>query len=382
MARNGYTRAFLLLQLLITVIPNASAQTADGAVQFVRHNLPAQLDIGQAYAVELEIKNVGTGNWTRNGNVVLAIQGAGNAQSWGVTRVELAPSEVIAPGDAKTFRFDIRAPATPGTYELGWNVLAEGTALGGGTAAATTIMVEDPFLTARFVSQLLPNRVEPGETFRAIVQFRNAGKTSWAAEQGYRLSAATAAVATTWHVDRVDLEAGTHVLPEQTATFAFSATAPKVPGRYGFAWQMFRDGRGFFGQPSPEISIQVGQAATRGAGDYNAEVVSEMVPDTATTGGTYEVTLVFKNTGTQGWRSDRVSLQSQNPPENLQWFLSRIDLAPGEVVKAGAIKAFHFKIRAPSEPGDYNFQWQLVDETLGRFGDASELRPIHVQAPR
>lgn len=377
----GFRTLLLVLTLALTPAGLALAQSDAATAQFVSHNLPPRLEVGQRFKVELAVTNVGTAPWTRDA-VALAIKPAAPNQTWGLTRVELDAADAIEPGDTKTFAFEISAPTVPGSYPFAWQLLAQGAPVAGFAAAPTTIVVEDPYVRGSFVSQLLPDRIAPGEKFKAFIQYRNTGKSSWSRSQGYQLAGIAAESSKNWGADKVELDASERVLPGQTATFAFTATAPTKAGKYAFQWQLHQEGRGLFGDATPLTTVQVGGPSTTVAEALAAEFISASLPSELLADSTYSVTLLFKNTGDTPWRAGRTSLHAQGPAGNLTWLIDRVDLAPGEVVEPGDIKAFQFDIHTPAEAGNYGFQWRLVNEQGTAFGDASAPAEVTVSKQR
>lgn len=380
MAQDVRTLLFNLVLGAVLALPIASlgiAQESTATAQFVSHNLPARLDIGQTFRVELAVRNVGTAPWTRD-NLTVTVKPASAEQGWGVTKIELAPTDTIEPGQTKTFVFDVTAPAVPGTYSFAWELLYQGAAAGA-PAAPADIVVEDPHLRGVFVSQLLPNQIAAGEKFKAFIQYRNTGKSSWSRRQGHRLAAVAPDSLKHWGIDKVELDVQEHILPGQTATFTFIAEAPARAGHYPFQWQLYQDDRRFFGDRTPATSIFVGTIQDTDSEKLDAEFVSASIPDALRTNTTYTVTLLFKNTGQTPWRSGQVVLRPHESSGNLTWFTDRVDLDPGEIVEPGDIKSFEFNIHTPPDAGRYGFQWNLADPHGQSFGDASELRELAVE---
>jgi RHS repeat-associated protein len=101
----------------------------------------------------------------------------------------------------------------------------------------------------------------------------------------------------------------------------------------------------------------------------NAQFIGQTVPATMTSGQTYSVTVVMKNTGTVSWNSaDGVKLGVQNAPDNSTWGRTRVllpaSIAPDETV------SFTFPVVAPAafSGRTYNFQWQMLQEGVVWFG--------------
>ncbi|MDD1653081.1 MAG: hypothetical protein LUQ64_00905, partial [Methanomicrobiales archaeon] len=57
--------------------------------------------------------------------------------------------------------------------------------------------------------------------------------------------------------NRVNLADGDAIAPGQEKTFTFTVTAPSSAGTYRFQWQMLREMVAWFGDKSPDTSIQV-----------------------------------------------------------------------------------------------------------------------------
>lgn len=92
-------------------------------------------------------------------------------------------------------------------------------------------------------------------------------------------------------------------------------------------------------------------------------------PSVMQTSQTVPVSIIMQNTGTTAWtKANGYSLNSQNPPNNIFWGISRVDLNPTESIGPGDKKTFSFTVTAPSSPGTYNFTWQMI-QNGNWFGD-------------
>ena len=65
--------------------------------------------------------------------------------------------------------------------------------------------------------------------------------------------------------------------------------------------------------------------------------------------------------------------------DNFIWGAARAAL-PGDVA-SGSTATVTFAIKAPATPGNYNFQWTMLQEGVGRFGPASPNLVLPVVAP-
>lgn len=120
-------------------------------------------------------------------------------------------------------------------------------------------------------------------------------------------------------------------------------------------------------------SIQVMPQALPGA-----QYVVQSVTSSMETGKTYAVSVTMRNNGV-AWSPGVYFLGAQSPAGNTTWGLDRVVLphavAPGETV------TFTFNVIAPSTAGGYVFQWQMLQDGVGSFGQSSLAVPVTVTAP-
>jgi hypothetical protein len=102
----------------------------------------------------------------------------------------------------------------------------------------------------------------------------------------------------------------------------------------------------------------------------NAAFSSQNMAQSLQPGQSYSATVTMTNTGLTTWVATGNSpyrLGAQNPQDNTTWGLNRVDVpAP---IPPGASVTFNFTVTAPTQPGDYNFQWRMVNEAVEWFGD-------------
>jgi thermolysin len=113
----------------------------------------------------------------------------------------------------------------------------------------------------------------------------------------------------------------------------------------------------------------------------NATFVSQSVPTSMTAGRSYSVSVTMRNSGSTTWTSDVYRLGSQNPQDNTVWGFNRVYLPTGTTVPQGSDYTFYFTVTAPSTAGSYNFQWRMVQEGVGPFGDFAPNVLVNVTAP-
>lgn len=108
----------------------------------------------------------------------------------------------------------------------------------------------------------------------------------------------------------------------------------------------------------------------------SAQFISQNVPAAMTVGQTYPVSITMKNNGTAAWvKASKYRLGEQGAHS---WGISRVELASD--VAGGSPNTFTFNVKAPTTPGTYNFQWQMVQESIRWFGDKTTNVAITVTA--
>ncbi|EPX55217.1 hypothetical protein D187_009424 [Cystobacter fuscus DSM 2262] len=223
--------------------------------------------------------------------------------------------------------------------------------------------------SAVFVSQTVPTSLTTGEVRTVSVTLRNNGTTTWtrSGELGYKLGSQNPQDNSRWIYNRIYLNDGESISPGHSKTFTFNITAPPTPGTYNFQWRMLQENVAWFGDFSPNVTIQVAAPVP-----HNAQFVTQSVPATLVAGQSASVSVTMKNIGTNVWTAAAgYRLGSRNPQDNLTWGIGRVDLAPQESIRPNEQKTFTFNITAPSVPGTYNFQWRMLQEDYIWFGDSS-----------
>lgn len=228
---------------------------------------------------------------------------------------------------------------------------------------------------AAFVGQSVPTTMVAGQSYAVAITMQNTGPTTWTHDSGYRLASYNPANNLTWGTSRIFLPSGASVAPGAQHTFTATIKAPSTPGDYVFEWKMLLDGYRTFGETSDTLNITV----TGGSND--SEFMSQSVPTTVQAGALFNATLSFRNNGGTSW-SDATGyrLASRNPPDNRTWGYSRVFLPTATVVEPGESVAFTRTFRAPSTPGIYAFQWKMLLDGVGTFGDSSPTILIQVTA--
>jgi hypothetical protein len=99
--------------------------TPPDAAQLVKQVVPAQMIAGQPYDVVITLKNSGSNTWKTGGAFNYALYAVSDQfppdnKTWGSPKAVLP--EEIAPGQAVTIAFEVKAPAGPGNYDFQWQM--------------------------------------------------------------------------------------------------------------------------------------------------------------------------------------------------------------------------------------------------------------------
>lgn len=369
-----WCKAFYLNTVATLFLLSPTIGFAQSAL-LVDQQIPDRMIAGEHLSISITLKNTGSAPWTTS-NTVLTIS---NNNVWGLNKVSLGKNETIKAGNTKTFIVNIQAPTSNAHYAFGWELRSDNKTI---AAFQDTILVETKAHRAQFISQLFPSHVKPGETFKAIIQYRNIGDSSWSGQSNdYALRALSAEARDHWGVDKVILEDQLSVLPNSVATFTFTVTAPNRPGSYPFSWEMAHNKFGSFGDRTPENTIIVGTPRDNAkSAKADAEFVSVHIEEHMVAGQEYDAVVIFKNIGETTWWAANTHLISENPQENLTWFINQVDYGSTGMTPPNDIHAFRFSVRAPEDAGEYNFQWRMFDKDKNSsYGEKSENVKVTVQ---
>lgn len=111
---------------------------------FVSQTVPSSMTAGEAYEVSVTVWNIGGSVWTPSQGYRLRSQNSQDNVIWSMNRVDLADTEAIEPGQAKTFTWKVLAPPAAGTYHFQWGMIQEGYGAFGGLSANVDVTVSCP----------------------------------------------------------------------------------------------------------------------------------------------------------------------------------------------------------------------------------------------
>ena len=108
----------------------------------VSSSVPTTMVAGQLYSVSVTMRNTGSTTWTPGALYRLGAINPYDNFTWSMNRVALAAGDSIAPNQAKTFTWTVRAPSAGGTYNFQWRMVQDGVTWFGANGANTVISVQ------------------------------------------------------------------------------------------------------------------------------------------------------------------------------------------------------------------------------------------------
>ena len=95
---------------------------------------------GQMYPVVLRFSSQGWQTWRAVDGVRAGAVAPKDTRKWSATRGFL--SRDVAAGEIAEFRFNVRAPTTPGRYDFSWQMLQERVAWFGAASPVVSVRVQ------------------------------------------------------------------------------------------------------------------------------------------------------------------------------------------------------------------------------------------------
>lgn len=227
---------------------------------------------------------------------------------------------------------------------------------------------------AQFINQKAPSRLVAGETAEVTITFKNAGNMNWSKTKGYMLRYIGKNDASVWGPEKVEMPEAKEIIPGGMITFSFKINAPTEPGIYDFQWQMALDGKGNFGERSESTLIRIEDAT------WQSQFISQLLPNTLESNKNYKIALQYKNTGKVTWSSENgIRLIPKTAEIARIWGINSIPLPAGAFVAPGDSISFSVPVKTPASPGEYPFQWQLINDDNTKFGAASPLVNLRIE---
>jgi glucose/arabinose dehydrogenase len=252
--------AVLALVLTSLVLPAPAAASHGWHAAYVDQSPWPKLLPGATTSYTVRFRNTGTETWTRGvlgRQANLGINGDDRSQSalgvgWPTPDRPAVQSETaVAPGAVATFTFTVRAPSTPGPYQLHLRPVIDGLTWLEDHGVFLVIDVDLGYHSAWVSQSPWPTVTAGALSDPYTVTFRNTGSRPWrkgvAGEQANLGIVGDDRSFVGWAVDwpspdRVAIQAEVEVAPGATGTFTFRFRAPTANGTYRIGLRPVIDG--------------------------------------------------------------------------------------------------------------------------------------------
>ena len=346
------------------------------SADFLGSTTPARMTPGQQYSVELMIRNNGASAWSSAGaaRIAVAYRWFSDAAAALDDRpiVTSLPASIAA-GQTATLTARVQAPTVPGHYELRWDLLTGPTWFAelGSRTLNLPVRVE-PLFGFQFVEHNTPTSMVPGDTYVVALRLRNLGSVRWApgtenaVRVGYR-----------WREDGGQVhpqqplfaELANDVASGQVVGVSARVQAPARAGSYTLEWDV-QQGEGWL---SEQGSKPLASSIVVARQQYSPRYGADRHPSTMNVGTAYTIRLQLRNDGLLTW-----SPLGRHPVKlGYHWLdsagrslkLETVAAVLPDPVPLGGSTAVNARVLAPTRPGSYTLQWDLLHEGQAWFSE-------------
>jgi len=363
------------IPMALVVLSLASGPGAGTEVSYAATYGPvgvASFVAGGSVTVDVPVTNAGAMSWSGDaatGAVNLAYHwyaGDGTLLVWDGVRTPIGAP--LLPGQSRTIKALVRAPASAGMYALTFDLVREGVAWFG-----TPLRVDVTVTAAIDAAVYTPSAgatVGPDQHVALPTLVTNVGTTLWS-------SSGASPVLIAYHLydasgnllrwDGLRTPLGADVPPGTSRAVPVDVLAPHLPGSYRVRVDLVREGVAWFssrGSPAPATPLRVPSM-------LGASYAADSLPTGGAATTTLTGTIAITNTGAATWPasgSSPVLLSYHITAASGQlvvWDGARSalprDVLPGETVTISA------GIRVPATPGSYTVAWDAVQEGVTWF---------------
>lgn len=290
--------------------------------------------------------------------------------------------------------------------DFGWGSLDVGAAVTKGREISTgprpippPPIGDQPGHLAGYVTQAPVRPLRPGGQLEVWVELTNSGSATWFRDGSHPVLLGTSRPEdreSAFHTpgkwpgsNRAARLEQASVPPGQVGTFRSVLTAPHSLGTYREYFRPVAEGQTWFNDLGLYFDLEVTDVA---APTYEAAFVRQSYPQQLSLGSQATVVVELRNVGTATWyRSgpNAVRLATSRPRDRSSPFYTpgswlspnRLAEPDEEAVPPGAVARFRFRLTAPTIPGAYREDFQLVADGLTWLNDEGMYFEIQVLKP-
>ncbi len=345
-------------------------------VQWGSHNTPANMAGKETVNVSVSVTNVGTLTWPSGGAnpVYLSYHwySEGSVYVWDGLRTPLPGN--VAPGESVTLTASLKAPAGPSTPVVKWDMVQEGAtwfSFNGAPTLDVPVTVAKQVYDVQWGSESTPGSMTANEQVNLSFYIKNAGTMTWPSgganpvKLSYHWYNASGQVVL-WDGLRTALPSNMAELDFTTLTA--SLKAPPGGGNYTLKWDPVHEGVKWFS--FAEVPV-LSKAVTVNPASYSVQWGSHNTPTTLNASQSVNVSVAITNAGSTTWPSGgatpvKLSYHWLNSlGQVVTWDGQRTSLTADLVT--GQSATLTAALTAPSSPGTYTLQWDIVREGITWF---------------
>ncbi len=314
-------------------------------------SIPSTMTPGTTYNnLNVRFTNYGSTTWTNATGYYMG--GKADASSFGFTRSDIPVGTKLMPtntSSTSTFKFNLKAPTTPGTYTLTFQMHnSTGYFADSFTKTVTVSASSSPVDGATYISNDIPSDMWSGNSYKVNVTMQNTGTTTWTSGSSYQLTALNDA--TNFGSSAQSVLVPHNVAPGETVKFTFTMTAPTKTSITKYTNLKFgmKKGTTSFGSQTPSIAVRVLPNADI------ANVVTSTYANTMESGSTQTVSVTMKNMGGYTWKNASYTLQPYSTDASKFTVATQYIPVGVEVPPEGSY-VFTYDITAPTVASDKSY---------------------------
>lgn len=338
--------------------------------KFFRHDTPAVMLPDTLYQITLGLKNSGLKPWYSEDGVFLAGRWYKDDSLYGDSGARLPIQEKGLAGRIFTKTIGIRTvdhdgtPLPAGDYELRFELMHgrdEWFSDNGDLPLRVPVKIGTPEKGFTLVSTTVPTFMKAGTKYDIQVKLRNDGPEAWksgTAQLAYKCSALA---------PQTSVAISGNVEPGRIADVHIPMIC-NADTQGEILWMLSVDGQ----TVNPSSSATASDPVAEITSNYGLELVSIDLPREVNAGKNYTITATLRNTGTDTWLKNQVSVKYLLGKQGAANDLIAKTLVPHDV-KPGQQISLKTQVKAPESSGDFAITG-VIEHTSG----AVDLLPMNM----
>jgi hypothetical protein len=381
---------------LIFAAPDASSVVASG-VTWGAHNTPGTVNAGATFPVQIDFTNSGTVPWLAGGvNPVRLSYHWKNGACPGSTTAVWDGGRANLPGNTNPgmavsdLTLNVRAPGTPGSYCLVYDLVQEGiswfSTLGAATKDVSVNVVASMYVVT-WGAHNTPGTMPPGGISNVSISFTNSSSVAWLSggsnpvrlSYHWKTGACPGSTTAVWDGRRATL-AGNVAPGASVSGLQLGVQTPGAAGTYCLVYDLVQEGVSWFSTMTAS-TLATTVNVTSATGAYAVTWGSTNTAASMAAASTTSFNVSFTNSGPGTWDSGganpvRLSYHWKNgtcPGSTTAVWDGKRGILPANVPAGGAVNSLAISVLSPSAGGTYCLTYDLVEEGVTWFSTQGAL---------